>query len=137
MGRNEVESWVEALRSAWELGDPTRIGALFTEDATYQPYPLRETLHGREAIIAHWSEELSRQEQIEVNMGRPLVDGASVAVEWWALVTNQGRQSTDCGALLLEFEEDRCQGLWEYWMLGEGRIEPAEGWGGSISATTR
>jgi limonene-1,2-epoxide hydrolase len=137
MGRVQVEGWVEALRSAWELRDATRIGVLFTEEAVYQPQPFGKSLLGREAIIAHWSEELSRQEEVEVNMGRPLVDGDRVAVEWWAVVTNQGRQSTDCGALLLEFDEDRCQGLWEYWMLGEGRIEPAEGWGGSMSATTR
>jgi limonene-1,2-epoxide hydrolase len=137
MGRNEVESWVEALRSAWELRDAARIGALFTEEAVYQPQPFGKSLLGQEAIIAYWSGELATQEQIEVNMGRPLVDGARVAVEWWAVVTRQGRQTTDCGALLLVFDEDRCQGLWEYWMLGEGRIEPAEGWGGSMSATTR
>lgn len=133
----QIESWVEALRSAWEQRDPTRIGALFTEEAAYQPQPFGKSLHGREAIIAYWSEELGTQEQIEVTMGRPLVDGDRVAVEWWAVLTSQRRQTTDCGALLLEFEDERCSRLWEYWMLGEGRIEPAEGWGGSSSPTTR
>jgi limonene-1,2-epoxide hydrolase len=137
MGRIQVERWVEALRSAWELRDATRVGALFTEGAVYQPNPLGETLHGREAIIAHWAGELSTQDGVEVSMGRPLVDGDRVAVEWWAVVTSQGRQTTDCGALLLEFDDERCGRLWEYWMLGEGRIEPAEGWGGSRAATSR
>ncbi len=129
MDRAEVEAWVESLRSAWESADPVQIGALFTDDAEYLTNPFGKALKGRDSIVAYWSEEMSTQDTVEVRMGRPIIDGGRVAVEWWAVITNNGSQVTDSGALMLEFFGDRCRRLAEYWMLEEGRTEPGEGWG--------
>jgi uncharacterized protein (TIGR02246 family) len=130
MDRVEVEAWVESLRSAWESADPVKIGALFTDEAEYLTNPFGKALQGRDSIVAYWSEEISTQDNVEVRMGRPMIDGERAAVEWWAVVTNDASQVTDSGVLMLEFSGDRCRRLAEYWMLGEGRIAPAEGWGG-------
>ncbi|MDP9144521.1 MAG: nuclear transport factor 2 family protein [Actinomycetota bacterium] len=129
MDRAEVEAWVEDLRSAWEAANPVQIGALFADDAEYLTTPFGKGLQGRDSIVAYWSREMSTQDRVEVRMGRPVIDGERVAVEWWAVITSNGSQITDAGALMLELSGDRCRRLAEYWMLEEGGIEPAEGWG--------
>jgi hypothetical protein len=106
-----------------------QIGALFTDDAEYLTNPFGKALEGRNSIVAYWSNEMSAQDRVEVRVGRPIIDGERVAVEWWAMITNDKGQVTDSGALVLEFSGDRCRRLAEYWMLEEGRIEPAQGWG--------
>jgi hypothetical protein len=63
-------------------------------------------------------------------MGRPFVDGARVAVEWWTTMIDDGEERTLPGCLLLRFDADgRCGDLREYWNLEAGRREPFAGWG--------
>jgi len=128
MNRADVEAWIESLRLSWESGDAVRIGALFTDDE-YLTNPFAAALVGRDSIVAYWSEEMSTQDRVEVRMGRPLIDGDRVAVEWWAVITGNDGQLTDAGALVLDFSGGRCRRLAEYWMLEEGNVEPGEGWG--------
>jgi ketosteroid isomerase-like protein len=57
MDRSGVEAWLAAYRHAWSTDDPADIGALFTEDATYSPYPWprdRRPWTGRDEITAKW-----------------------------------------------------------------------------------
>jgi ketosteroid isomerase-like protein len=57
MDRADVERWIDAYRRAWTTDEPSEIAALFTEDATYSPYPWpRETnrWEGRDAIVEKW-----------------------------------------------------------------------------------
>jgi SnoaL-like domain len=66
-----------------------------------------------------------------VVMGRPVVEGDRVAVEWWATYRNaEGEEITLPGILMLRFEDDgRCAELREAWNWETGRREPYPGWG--------
>lgn len=54
MNRTDLEEWLERYRSAWKTDDPQQIGDLFTEDATYSPWPFSKAWEGRDAIVAKW-----------------------------------------------------------------------------------
>jgi len=56
MTRADFEQWLERYRGAWTTDDPQQIGALFTEDATYSPWPFSKPWEGREAIVGKWVE---------------------------------------------------------------------------------
>jgi len=52
--RQVVQNWLNDYVRAWKSYDPTAIGLLFAENATYYYNPFDEPLRGREAIIASW-----------------------------------------------------------------------------------
>ena len=54
--RSAIESWLSAYRHAWETDDPDDVAALFTEDATYSPWPFSRSWEGRDTIVAKWIE---------------------------------------------------------------------------------
>jgi hypothetical protein len=54
MTRTDLEQWLERYRSAWKTDDPKQIGDLFTQDATYSPWPFAKAWEGRDAIVAKW-----------------------------------------------------------------------------------
>lgn len=54
--RAAIEGWLSAYRRAWETDDPDDVAALFTEDATYSPWPFSKPWEGRDAIVAKWIE---------------------------------------------------------------------------------
>jgi ketosteroid isomerase-like protein len=122
--------WIEDYGNAWRRGDAEAVAELFTEDAVYRSSPFRAAATGREAIRAYWEEATSTQEDLELRFGDPVVHGKRVAVEWWAVMEDEGQEVTLPGALLLRFATGgRCSELREYWHLDEGRTDPPEGWG--------
>jgi ketosteroid isomerase-like protein len=128
MNRTQLETWVEELRRAWEQADSRRAGALFTVDAEYHSHPFQPPLVGRDAIEGYWKHATATQANIRVRMGKPLLDGDRAVVEWWAFMTETGAETTDAGALVLEFAGEHCRRLREYWNMTEGFVEPPEGW---------
>jgi ketosteroid isomerase-like protein len=57
MDRTDVERWIADYRRAWSTDDPAQIGALFTDDATYSPFPWprgENAWHGRDTIVEKW-----------------------------------------------------------------------------------
>jgi ketosteroid isomerase-like protein len=54
--RAAVERWLAAYRLAWETDDPNDVADLFTEEATYSPWPFSKAWEGRDAIVARWIE---------------------------------------------------------------------------------
>ena len=56
MDRSDLSTWLDAYRHAWTTDDPADIGALFTEDATYSPWPFSKPWAGRDRIIEKWIE---------------------------------------------------------------------------------
>jgi ketosteroid isomerase-like protein len=124
-----ASAWVERLRGAWVEGDSEAAASLFTADAVYRSHPFRTPLQGRTDIAGYWSVSTATQSDLRVRFGEPLVDGDRVAVEWWANVTEAGRPQTDCGALILRFDDDLCSELREYWNLTDSALEPPPGWG--------
>lgn len=54
MNRSGVVDWLKAYAHAWETYDPSSIGNLFNEHATYSYYPFEQPVAGRDAIVASW-----------------------------------------------------------------------------------
>lgn len=52
----DVQAWLDRYVEAWRSGDPTAIGELFSEDATYRFHPYDEPYRGRAAIVRSWLE---------------------------------------------------------------------------------
>ena len=127
----QLADWIEGYRRAWVERDPEAAAALFTEDASYRSSPFREPPNlGHEGVLAYWAQAVSTQEDVEVEMGEPLVDGGHVAVEWWTRMRADGEEITLVGCLLLRFAADgRCEDLREYWNVESGRLPPHGGWG--------
>ena len=56
MTRDDLEKWLASYRKAWDSDDPADISALFTDDATYSPWPYAEPWTGRDTIVGKWVE---------------------------------------------------------------------------------
>jgi hypothetical protein len=125
-----IDGWLEAYARAWRERDPDAAVSLFTPDAVYRSHTFREPHVGSEGIRAYWEGATSRQAEIEVELGHPIVDGNRVAVEWWTTMREGGEDVTLPGCLLLRFAPDgRCEELREYWFESSGRRRPHAGWG--------
>ena len=127
----DLADWISAYGRAWETRDSDAVVALFTEEATYRSSPFREPPNrGHDGIRAYWEQATGSQDDVEVEMGEPLVDGSLVAVEWWTRMRSEGEEVTLVGCLLLRFAADgRCEDLREYWNYEPGRLPPHDGWG--------
>ena len=53
----DVETWVDRYRVAWESNQPDDIRALFTERAEYRTEPYAEPWTGHDDIVAGWLSE--------------------------------------------------------------------------------
>ncbi|HEY4190179.1 MAG TPA: nuclear transport factor 2 family protein [Candidatus Limnocylindrales bacterium] len=54
MTHDDANRWLQAYVQAWRTYDPTTIGDLFSDAATYRYHPWDEPLEGRDAIVADW-----------------------------------------------------------------------------------
>jgi ketosteroid isomerase-like protein len=124
-----ARKWLDQLDAAWRDRDPEAAAALFSIDAIYRSHPFQSPLLGRTEIAAYWTSATEHQSGIQVTFGEPLVEGDRMAVEWWSVVSDNGRPTTDAGGLFLRFDDGRCSELREYWNLSDEAIEVPEGWG--------
>jgi uncharacterized protein (TIGR02246 family) len=127
----DVAEWVERYGRAWEQADADAVVELFVEDASYRSFIFDEAHVGRDAIRAYWQRATGTQSEARVRMGRPLVDGRHVAVEWWTTLREPDVGAiTLPGCLLLRFSaEGLCESLHEYWLQTAGTQEPPPEWG--------
>lgn len=118
--------YAETLRSAWPAGEVDAFLALFAEDAVFQP-PFGPAQSAREHM--RWSLSLG-EEPAEVWVGEPLVAGDSAAVEWWAVIVEDGKPTTYAATAWVRFDAN---GLVvherDYWNSKQERLEPWAGWG--------
>jgi hypothetical protein len=127
---HEYTDWLERYRRAWMQRDPNAAGQLFTDDAIYREQPFQPPFVGRAAIQDYWARVTASQTSVELRYGRTVVDGARVAVEWWANLGTDSGPLTLAGEFMLRFAgSGECEELREYWVLSQGRIEPPPGWG--------
>ncbi len=75
MTRTDFDNWLDGYRQAWRTDDPDQIGALFSEDATYAPWPFGEPWRGRDAIVARWVERGDSQAAWQFESELLAVDG--------------------------------------------------------------
>ncbi len=127
----DVETWVESYRRAWETADAVAAADLFRDDATYRSNIFEDPHVGREGIESYWTGVTSTQAEVKVKMGRPIIQGQRVAVEFWTTMENEGAPITLPGCLLLVFDDEgKCLTLHEYYTFAEGRLTPPPEWGG-------
>ena len=127
-----VQEWVDAYARAWRDRDADAAAALFTEGSLYHSHPLQGPHRGAEGVHAYWASVTSRQDRVDVRMGRPIEsqDGRRAAVEFWVRMLGGGDEETLIGILVLRFAEDgRCAELRETWHFEPGDHPPHEGWG--------
>src|SRR6266571_7245846 len=75
--------WIERYRRAWETADADEVVDLFTPDASYWSSVFREPHLGGDAIRQYWQRGAGTQREVAVRMGRPIITGDRVVVEWW------------------------------------------------------
>ena len=86
MDRAGVERWIEAYRKAWKSDDPQDIAALFTEDATYSPFPWpreKNRWEGRDTIVQRWIGHGDSKLNWRFEHDILAVDGDTAVIQGW------------------------------------------------------
>jgi len=122
MDRAGVERWIEAYRKAWKSDDRQDIAALFTEDATYSPFPWpreRNRWEGRDLIIERWlghgDSKLGWRFEHEILA----VDGDTAVIEGWTHYDAIGDDPEEdyANVWLVRFADDgRAREFREWWV---------------------
>lgn len=120
--------WAQTWESSWPRRDAESIAALYAAGATYRSHPLRDPQAG--GALAYTQREFALEEAIVCRFGEPMTSSDRAAVEWWASWVEEGREVTLAGSTVLRFDEaGRVVEHVDYWVQGEGRLEPFSGWG--------
>jgi ketosteroid isomerase-like protein len=116
MDRSGVEAWMAQYRKAWSSDDPQEIAALFTEDATYSPYPWpreKNRWEGRDTIVQRWighgDSKLNWRFEHEILA----VDGDTAVIEGWTDYDDEAYANV----WLIRFADDgRAREFREWWV---------------------
>jgi hypothetical protein len=122
--------WAQIWERGWASKDAEAIAALYAPGATYRSHAMQDPESG--GPLGYTQREFALEDSIECRFGEPVADDDRAAVEWWASYVEDGRELTLAGATVLRFDAD---GLVvdhvDYWVEGDGRRPPFEGWGRS------
>ena len=124
MTHSEVQAWLDRYVEAWTSYDPTAIGDLFSEDATYRYHAGDDPVVGRAAIVTDWlnpgNDAAARDlpgswtawyEPFAIEGQLAVVYGTT---DYVASGSNPARVYDNCW--LLEFDPDgRCSSFVEYY----------------------
>lgn len=128
--RDAARRWAEVWHRSWEALDPEPVVALYREDALLSTAPFREPFKGRSGVRSYVTGVFGEEEEPDVHMGVPVVDGDSAAVPWWAALGEEGHHVTIAGVSVLRFD---AKGLvaeqWDSWNVTDGLLDPPESWG--------
>lgn len=118
MTRDELETWLANYRKAWSSDDPADIAALFTENASYSPWPYSEPWRARDTIVAKWIERGDSKRPWSFEHRIVAVDGDLGVVEGLTAYPAHGQD-----------QETEFKNLWLIRLTPEGRAtEFAEWW---------
>jgi hypothetical protein len=122
-----VDAWSRARPAAGS--EPLR--AVYADDAVFRSAPFREPHLGREGALDYARTAFADQDGFtDCWFGEPVVAGDRAAVEYWAVLLENGREVTIAGVALLRFGPDgRVDVQRDYWALEPEAREPAPGWG--------
>ena len=123
MTRADVEHWLDRYRHAWSTDDPKDIAALFTEDATYSPYPWprgERTWHGRDTIIEKWIGHGDAKAKWHFEHRIVAVDADTAVIEGWttyAPTTETPYEDAYANIWVIRFADDgRALSFAEWWV---------------------
>jgi hypothetical protein len=122
-----ARAWADAWERCWRALDAELLQPVYTPDAVHRSHPFREP--GNPIEYARWA--LGEEEgEPEVWVGDPIVAGDRAAIEWWAVVIENGKLISLAGTSIIRFDEDgRAIEQNDYWGQAEGRTPPFPGWG--------
>jgi hypothetical protein len=124
--REAVRRWIDAWSQAWPRGDAAPLEAVYADGAAFRSEPFRELQAPLE--YAEWA--FSEQDAAECRFGEPIVDRDRAAVEYWGVVSFEGRDETIFGVAVLRFGADgKVVEQRDCWNSREGRHEAPPGWG--------
>lgn len=125
-----AQRWSTTWKSAWESLDTEAIVALYSADAVLSTEAFREPYRGRDGVRAYVSRVFGEEEDPQVHMSAPIVNGDRAAVSWWASLREDGTATTLAGTSVLQFGAD---GLvtdqWDTWNVVRERRQPPASWG--------
>lgn len=120
--------WAQTWERAWPARDAKAIADLYAPGATYRSHPFRQPEDG--GALAYVTGQFALEEGIRCRFASPIAAGDRAAVQWWASWVEEGSELTLAGTTVLRFEPDgRVAQHVDYWVEGDGRIEPFAGWG--------
>lgn len=113
-----LDDWMDRYVLAWSSNDGVDIGALFTEDAVYDPQTAEGEWEGIAEIVARW-QEIDDDEENWVFQWRPLVETDDLAV-----VTGRTRYENPRASyrnlFVIRFADDgRCYDFTEWYIEEE------------------
>jgi hypothetical protein len=118
--------WAATWQRAWERLDAPAIEALYAENAEYVSAPFRESEPSRQYLARAFADETN----VQAWFGDPIVEGDRAAVQWWAALTENGRDITLAGTSVLRFDgAGLVVSQWDAWNEASGRRAPHAGWG--------
>lgn len=125
-----AKRWIDAWSTGWKEHDVDRIVALYADDAVFVSAPFREPKLGPDGVREYVEWAFSEEDKVECWFGEPVVGTERVAVEYWAVITYQGKEQTLSGVGLIRFGEDgRVREQRDHWHMEDGRRELPSGWG--------
>jgi uncharacterized protein (TIGR02246 family) len=123
MDRTDVERWIESYRRAWETDDASDVASLFTEDATYKPYPWpRERVgwQGRDEIVEKWIGRGDSKIGWKFDHSVLAVEDDTAVIEGWTSYDRGEGEAWDeayANIWLVRFAEDgRARQFIEWWV---------------------
>jgi hypothetical protein len=128
-----ARAWADAWERCWRALDAELLQPVYTPDAVHRSHPFREP--GNPIEYARWA--LGEEEgEPEVWVGDPIVAGDRAAIEWWAVVIENGKLISLAGTSIIRFNEDgRAVEQNDYWGEADGRTPPWKGWGQTPSGS--
>ena len=115
--RAAVEAWLAGYRKAWATDDPADIAALFTEDATYSPWPFSRSWEGRDAIVAKWIERGDAKDPWQFESEVLAVDGDTGVIRGLTTYPAHGDEA-----------EDAYSNIWVIRLAPDGRASSFAEW---------
>jgi catechol 2,3-dioxygenase-like lactoylglutathione lyase family enzyme len=126
--RTAAERWARTWERAWPARQVEAIDALYAPAATYRSHPLENP--EPDGARGYLRRELAAESEIECRFGAPIAADGRAAVEWWASWVEDGGTVTLAGATVLRFDPDgQVVEHVDYWVQGDGRPAPFDGWG--------
>ena len=126
-----ARAWAAGWERAWRARDADAVAALYADEAVFRSHPFRPPHLGRSGAHDYAAWAFAEEEAVhDVRFGEPIATESRAAVEYWAVVVEEGAPVTNAGIAVLRFDDS---GLLveqhDYWAVERAAQPPWEGWG--------
>jgi ketosteroid isomerase-like protein len=118
--------WADEWAQGWREHDSERIAALYADGAVFRSAPFREPQDP--CAYTEWA--FADEDAVECRFAEPILSGDRAIVEYWAVISAEGKEETLAGVALLRFDSHgRVVEQRDYWNMEPGRRDPHADWG--------